>query len=147
MDPPCVNLIDMLAWLSQTTGLINAQTIFNWLEGTLPTQDYLVQTATDSSYPGQCLNPTGYNHGIGLQKTWEALSNGNFNATGWFNYMVNINKIDPYSLMNSLNNWPGITAGTGAPVLWHCSIIWKIQIHYNKELVLFSGFTILELME
>ena len=113
--PPCVNLIDMLAWLSQTTGLINAQTIFNWLEGTLPTQDYLVQTATDSSYPGQCLNPTGYNHGIGLQKTWEALSNGNFNATGWFNYMVNIDKIDPYSLMNSLNNWPGITAGTGAP--------------------------------
>lgn len=113
--PPCVNLIDMLAWLSQTTGLVDAKSIFNWLEGKLSPGNYIVQRADDSATPGQCLDYNLYNHGIGLQKVWEALSNGTFNVTGWFNWMANVQKVDPYELMYQLNNWPGLTAGTGSP--------------------------------
>jgi hypothetical protein len=111
--PPIVNLIDMLAWLSKTTGLIDAKTLFKWLEGQLPENKYLIQDPLN--YPGNVIPLGSFNHGIGLQKTWHMLTNGTFNVTGMFNWLGHVYKADPYQLFYQLNNYPGLTAGTGSP--------------------------------
>jgi hypothetical protein len=111
--PPIVNLIDMLAWFSKI-GILDTKTLFKWLEGKLPYDNYLFQNPLNRAY-GVVKPYDAYDHGIGLQKTWNVLQNGTFNSTGYYNWMETKKKVDVFKLMYELNNWPSISAGTGSP--------------------------------
>lgn len=101
--PPCVNLIDMLCWFSETLNLIDPDAILDWIIGELDSSYY------DAVYPLE--GGTGpekwasvHNEGLGNQGTWGMLQNCTFNVTGMFNWLENVKKADPYKLMWELDD-------------------------------------------
>jgi hypothetical protein len=100
--PPIVNLLDMFAWLSRTTGKLNPKVFIDWLEGRLTFENYLIQ---DPTLYANIYNPASYNHGIGLEKLWAMFTNATFNMTGFYNWFKNVKGANPYKLMYELNIW------------------------------------------
>jgi hypothetical protein len=109
--PPIVSLIDMLTWLSKVTGSVDSGDIFNWLEGRMTFDKYIIQ---NPSLYGDIVHWDSYDRGMGLQKVWAMLDNATFNATGLFNWFQNVKGAKPYGLMYELNTWDTVP-GTDSP--------------------------------
>ena len=104
--PPIVNLIDMMAWLSKTTGNPDPNIWFDWLIGELGWEYYTIVDCTDGT--GRLYNtnnPNLWKNGIGLQNTWGMLQNCTFNVTGMFNWFENVKNANPWELMWELDNF------------------------------------------
>jgi hypothetical protein len=114
--PPVVSLIDMLAWLSKTTGTPDPDMFFKWIIGELGREYHQMvePVSPDGELWGLLSNPVRLNYktGIGLQSTWEMLRNATFNVTGMFNYFQNLKKADPFKLMWEMDDFTG---GNNAP--------------------------------
>lgn len=108
--PPCVNLIDMLLWISKTTGIIDSDKVFKWIIGELP-QSYYKQVKSLQGSMGDEFWPYPYNCGIGNYRTWGMLQNSTFNVTGMFNFLETTKKADPWKLLYALEE----RSSTGAP--------------------------------
>ncbi len=94
--PPIVDLLDMLAWISDTSGSPNPKELMQWLLGELPSNRYLLVNPLGNNE----LWPTGmYNEGLDNQKTWNMFREGSFNATGFFNWLENEKGISSFKFM------------------------------------------------
>ncbi|MHA1338502.1 MAG: hypothetical protein ACTSRZ_01265 [Promethearchaeota archaeon] len=104
--PPCLNLIDMLLWLAETTHAIDSNDIFKWIIGELDSSYYdSIKPRTGPSGP-ELWGPAK-NRGIGNQRLWGTLQNSTFNVTGMFNFLENLKGADPFKLMWELDTRTG----------------------------------------
>ncbi|MCP4760185.1 MAG: hypothetical protein GY870_00290 [archaeon] len=112
--PPCVDLIDMFVWLSNVLGEdapFNSTSFFQWIIGELDPSYYDIISPDDGTGNSVAVN---FEHGIGLSRTWDMLTNATFNVTGLFNWLEKKNS-NPFKLMWELDNFNNAEGGTPDP--------------------------------
>ncbi|MHA1291611.1 MAG: hypothetical protein ACTSQJ_02955 [Promethearchaeota archaeon] len=96
--PPIVNLIDMLAWISEISGKPDPNKLISWLLGEEPPSEYEV------IHPqGSKLSTSYYNEGLNNQKVWRMFRKASLNATGFFGWLERDKKINSFEFLYLLN--------------------------------------------
>ncbi|GAB4318520.1 MAG: hypothetical protein Kow0069_21690 [Promethearchaeota archaeon] len=108
--PPVVNLIDMLAWLSRTTGYPDPDLLLRWLASSPDvtqggTERYQIRTRN------QLTDWTAFNKmGIERDGVWSLLNNMTFNTTGLMNWVVNVKNLDGFDFLYKMYEEDGFDA-------------------------------------
>jgi hypothetical protein len=97
--PEIVDLLDMLSWISDSSGSPKPDDLFRWLLGELGSTQYDI---IDPRW-GFRLDPSFKQDGINNQKSWQMLRDASFNATGFFHWLENEKNINSFRFMYLLN--------------------------------------------
>ncbi|MHA1272851.1 MAG: hypothetical protein ACTSQS_05390 [Promethearchaeota archaeon] len=96
--PPIVDLFDMLAWISETSGKPDPNELMRWLIGVMGPEWYrLVNPVGKTEVPS-----TEYKQ-MTNQEVWRMLRRGTLNATGFFDWLENDKSISSFKFLYVLN--------------------------------------------
>ncbi len=101
--PPIVNLIDMLAWISEFSGKPDPDELTRWLLGELGNDKYQIVSPKTG-----VLADSKSNNGLSNQKVWRMLTRASLNSTGFFNWLEKTKNINSFKFLLLLDEATGI---------------------------------------
>lgn len=106
--PPIVSLIDMLAWISKTTGKPDPNDLMEWLLGEKDDKYYdLINPYTGSKV---VQDGTIYNFTLSNQETFRMFQQCGFNSTGYMSWLNDKKGIIPFTFLQEIYEREGILA-------------------------------------